>query len=165
MLPSQIAADPTAAARAQRCASAIWPSANSYFLLLSTVLLYDYGSKDILLVWLVGGSHDKGTCQFAPNANVPEIIGNPAYSFSGTLDYEEPDYRSRARQFSGGKKRTKAGVRRQTLWFGVTPAYAAHRVDHRQASRCRSGFRRAGLRSGWGSIRQWERTSRETARE
>lgn len=90
MLPSQIAADPTAAARAQRCASAIWPTANSYFLLLSTVLLYDYGSKDILLVWLVGGSHDKGTCQFAPNANVPEIIGNPAYSFSGTLDYEEP---------------------------------------------------------------------------
>ena len=91
MLPSQIAADPTAAARAQRCASAIWPSANSYFLLLSTVLLYDYGSKDILLVWVVGGSHDKGTGQFAPNANVPEITGNPAYSFSGTLDYEEPD--------------------------------------------------------------------------
>ena len=90
MLPSQIAADPTAAARAQRCAGAIWPTANSYFLLLSTVLLYDYGSKDILLVWLVGGSHDKGTCQFAPNANVPEITGNPAYSFSGTLDYEEP---------------------------------------------------------------------------
>ena len=79
MLPSQIAADPTAAARAQRCARAIWPSANSYFLLLSTVLLYDYGSKDILLVWVVGGSHDKGTCQFAPNANVPEITGNPAY--------------------------------------------------------------------------------------
>ena len=59
-------------------------------LLLSTVLLHDYSSKDILLVWLVGGPHDKGTCQFAPNANVPEITGNPAYSFSGTLDYEEP---------------------------------------------------------------------------
>jgi hypothetical protein len=90
MLPSQIAADPTAAARTQRCARAIWPTANSYFLLLSTVLLYDYGSKDILLVWVVGGSHDKGTGQFAPNANVPEITGNPAYSFSDTLDYEEP---------------------------------------------------------------------------
>ena len=86
----QIAADPTAAARAQRCASAIWPAANSYFLLLSTVLMYDYVSKDILLVWVVGGSHDKGTGQLAPNANVPEITGNPAYSFSGTLDYEEP---------------------------------------------------------------------------
>jgi hypothetical protein len=102
MLPSQIAADPTAAARAQRCTSAIWPSANSYFLLLSTVPLYDYGSKNILLVWVVGGSHDKGTGQFAPNANMPEITDNPAYSFSGTLDYEEPVCFTLSRVCSGG---------------------------------------------------------------
>ena len=91
MLPSQIAADPTAAARAQRCASAIWPSANSYFLLLSTVLLYDYGSKDILLVWVVGGSHDEGDRPIRTQCErARQITGNPAYSFSGTLDYEEP---------------------------------------------------------------------------
>jgi hypothetical protein len=70
MLPSQIATDPAAAALAQRCA--IWPSANSFFLLRSTVLLYDYRSKYILLVWLVEGSHHKGTGQFAPNANAPD---------------------------------------------------------------------------------------------
>jgi hypothetical protein len=46
-LPSQIAADPTAAARAQRCARAICPSSTSHLLLSSSVLPYDYSSKDI----------------------------------------------------------------------------------------------------------------------
>jgi hypothetical protein len=47
-LPSQIAADPTAAARAPalRSARAICPSATSRLLLLSAVLLYNYSSKD-----------------------------------------------------------------------------------------------------------------------
>jgi hypothetical protein len=50
-LPSQIAADPTAAARAPalrslRFARAICPSATSHLLRLSSLLLYNYSSKD-----------------------------------------------------------------------------------------------------------------------
>jgi hypothetical protein len=81
MLPSQIAADPTAAARAQRRASAIWPSANSYFLLLSTVPLYDYSSKDILLVWVVGGSHDKGPANSHPMRTCRRLLVTPRIRF------------------------------------------------------------------------------------